>query len=89
MNLGPFTEPLRRNEYDIVITYDSPVYWRNVNQLDPELRSAIAGSYKPYCTFYYGLFHFPDDVDPAMSILAGRLKEIGCSPVSVEGSKNW
>jgi hypothetical protein len=89
VDLGPFTEPLRRNEYDVVITYDSPVYWRNVNQLDPELRRAIAGSYKPYCTFHQGLFHFPDGVDPATSILAGRLREIGCSPVSAEGSRNW
>ncbi len=89
VDLGPFTQPLLRREYDVVITYDSPHVYRNVNQLDPELRSAIASSYKPYCTFHHGLFHFPDGVDPSTSILKGRLREIGCSPVSDEGRKNW
>ena len=89
VDLGPFTQPLLRREYDVVITYDYPASWRNVHHLDPELRSAIASSYKPYCTFYGGLFHFPDGVDPSTSILKGRLREIGCSPVSDVGRKNW
>ena len=89
VDLGPFTRPLLRREYDVVITYAWGFSWRNVNQLDPELRSAIASSYKPYCMFHRGLFHFPDGVDPSTSILKGRLREIGCSPVSDEGRKNW
>lgn len=89
VDLTPFTEPLRRHEYDFVITYDSAIGWRNVSQLDPELRSVIASSYKPYCTFHGGLFHFPDGVDSSTSILTERLREIGCLPVSDNAAKNW
>jgi hypothetical protein len=89
VDLGPFTQPLLRREYDVVITHTSRRSWRGVEGLDPELRSAIASSYKPYCTTRRGLFHFPDGVDPSTSILKGRLREIGCSPVSDEGRNSW
>ncbi|SLM48114.1 membrane protein of unknown function [Nitrospira japonica] len=89
VDLRIFTDPLLRREYDVVITYASAGSWRNVKQLDPELRSAIESSYKPYCTFHRGLFHFPDGEDPSTSILKERLTEIGCSPASDEAKKNW
>ena len=89
VDLEPFTQPLLRREYDVVITYDRELSWRNLNQLHPELHSAIASSYKPYCTFHRALFHFPDSVAPSTSILKGRLREIGCSPISDEAGNNW
>jgi len=89
VDMGLFTQPLLRREYDVVITYAFPASWRNVKHLAPELRSAIASAYEPYCTFHRGLFHFPDDVDPSASILKERLVEIGCLPASDESRKNW
>jgi hypothetical protein len=89
VDLEPFTGPIRRTAYDVVVTYDSPVIWRDVSQLDPELRNAIAGSYEPQCTFHGALFHFPNGSDPSTNILAVRLRQIGCSPVSDQGKKNW
>jgi hypothetical protein len=89
LELKPFTDPLRRNEYDVVITYQFQFSYRNVAQLDPELRDAIAGSYKPYCTFHQALFHLPALVDASTSSLAARLKTMGCSPVTEEAGKVW
>src|SRR5262249_12048719 len=62
VDLQPFIEPIRRNEYDVVITSASPASFRGISHVDPTLREAIAGSYRPHCKLGSWLFHLPKDV---------------------------
>src|SRR5262249_53134239 len=86
VDLGRFVEPIRRNEYDVVITSASPASFRGISHVDPTLREAIAGSYWPHCKLGSWLFHLPKDVQ-ASSVLAQKLRTIGCSALPAE--PNW
>jgi len=88
VDLGPFVEPIRRNEYDVVITSDSPDSWRGIGHVDPALREAIAGSYSPHCKFRNWLFHLPNRVQPDGSALTQELRKIGCA-APVSAGTNW
>jgi hypothetical protein len=89
VHLGPIIEPIRRNEYDVVITKAWASSYRGVNHVDPTLRQAIATSYRPYCRFGVWLFHLPNDVQPASSALAQELRNIGCSAALANAETNW
>jgi hypothetical protein len=89
VDLGPIIEPIRRNEYDVVITNASAVSFRGVNHVDPTLRQAIATSYRPHCKFGDWLFHLPNDVQPGSSALAQELRNIGCSAALANAETNW
>jgi len=87
-NLEPIVEPIRGNEYEVVITNASPGSWRGIGHLDPTLREAIASSYRPYCRFGSWLFHLPNHGQPDGSSLAQELRKIGCAAPASAGS-NW
>jgi hypothetical protein len=84
IDVTPILEPVRRTEYELVITNSSPRSWRGVSLVDPALHSAISGSYRPYCQQEQLLFHLPTGVSPADSILAQHLKDIGCLPIPLD-----
>ena len=88
VDLGPFVEPIRQIEYDVVITSASPVSFRGISHVDPTLREAIAGSYRPHCKIGGWLFHLPKDVQ-ASSVLAQKLRTIGCSALRDNAETNW
>ena len=85
----PILEPVRRTEYELVITNISPRSWRGVSLVDPVLRSAISGSYRPYCQQNELLFHLPTGAAPADSTLAHHLKDIGCLPIPEKVDVRW
>ena len=89
IDLEPIIEPIRRNEYDVVITSVSAGSSRGIKHVDPTLRQAIATSYRPDCKFGAWLFHLPNDVQPASSALARDLRNIGCSAVLANAETNW
>jgi hypothetical protein len=89
VELEPIVEPIRRNGYDVVITYEKPQTWRGVSHIDPTLRSAISSSYQPHCKFQGFLFHLPTNVERANSALVEGLGNIGCVPVTQPGETHW
>jgi hypothetical protein len=88
VDLRPFVEPIRQNEYDVVITNAFVGTWRGIDHLDPTLREAIASSYRVHCKFGSWLFHLPKDVQ-ANSILAQKLRTIGCSALPANAETKW
>src|SRR5262249_40798543 len=88
VDLGPFVEPIRRNEYDVVITNAFVGSFRGINHLDPTLREAIASSYRRHCKFGSWLFHLPEDVQ-ASSVLEQKLRTIGCFALPPNAETNW
>jgi hypothetical protein len=89
IDVTPIVEPVRRTEYELVITNSSPRSHRGVSLVDPTLRSAISDSYRPYCQRRELLFHLPIAVAPADSTLAQHLKDIGCLPIPEKVEVRW
>lgn len=89
VDLTLFTEPIRREEYDAVITNALPVSWRGISHTDPTLRDAISNSYKPYCKLQNWLFHLPNEAADGNTSLAQALTNIGCLRLPADAAVNW
>lgn len=71
-----WTGPIRRGEYDVVVTFDVRADWRGIALIDRRLLTAITAVYSPYCRYETYWFHLPREGDSAG--LRGSLDAIGC-----------
>jgi hypothetical protein len=65
--------------FDVVVTQPADYSWRGLPVLQRGLRTAIIGSYSPYCLFGNKLFHLPKE-HPSL-LLESKLRDIGCETV--------
>jgi hypothetical protein len=80
----PILERIRQKEFDVVITSVHPGGWRGIDHVSPDLRNAIAASYRPQCILRGTLVHLPRNPGPVSSALAQDLANIGCVPTPPE-----
>lgn len=80
---APILRRLRDGEFDVVITSSMPADWRNIPHIAPDLRQAIAASYRPNCIYSEYLLHLPSH-RPENSRLERALAVIGCKPVACD-----
>ncbi|HXT72005.1 MAG TPA: glycosyltransferase family 87 protein [Vicinamibacterales bacterium] len=75
-----FFEPLRRGEFQLVVTSLIAKEWRGIPHVLPEMKAALSGAYRPYCVYGGAVFHLPPREEG--SPLARELIGIGCMPVA-------
>lgn len=88
----PILERVQNSEFDVVITLAQPGSWRGVLHIAPNLRAAIAASYRPHCVVRGSMMHLPRRPRRDSSGLARDLARIGCLAVPPEGagvSSSW
>jgi hypothetical protein len=77
---GPLLDRVRRQEFDAVVTTREPTTYRGVRTAPPDLWSAIAHAYQPFCAPSPILVvHLPRGGSHGATVGA-RLKELGCGP---------
>jgi hypothetical protein len=77
---APILRRIRAGEFDVVITSSKPASWRGISHIAPELRQAIAASYRAHCVYSRYLFHFAEHRHDN-GALERALTGIGCIPV--------
>jgi hypothetical protein len=78
----PILERIRQSEFDVVITSTQQHSWRGIDLVGPDLRNAIAASYKPQCILLGSVVHLPRKPRRAGGSLALDLANAGCAPIS-------
>ena len=88
---APILRRIQDSEFDVVITEPAASEWRGIPHIAPNLRRAIAASYRPYCVYGEYLLQLPTkrhNTSPLETSLAG----IGCVPVACDRPSvcpNW
>jgi hypothetical protein len=78
----PIFERIRRSEFDVVITSTRQHSWRGIDLVGPDLRNAIAASYRPQCILLGSVVHLPRNPSRVGDSLALDLANVGCAPIS-------
>lgn len=82
----PVLDRIHSSEFDVVITLPYPGSWRGLPHISPNLRTAIAASYRPHCVVRGSMVHLPRRPGHHSDVLAHDLARIGCLPVPPEGA---
>jgi hypothetical protein len=78
----PILERIRECEFDVVITSTQQHSWRGIDLVGPDLRNAIAASYRPQCSVLGSVVHLPRNPRRVGDSLVLDLANIGCAPIS-------
>ena len=81
---GPFLARVRRQDFEAVVTPRRPRQYRGIPMVPPDLSSAIAEAYEPFCAPGPDLLvHLPRGAAHGVA-LGAKLKALGCVPCSLE-----
>lgn len=77
---GPLLARVRQQDFEAVVTPRRPTRWRGVPMVPPDLRSAIAEAYAPFCAPSPNLLvYLPRGAAHGVA-LGDKLKALGCIP---------
>ena len=77
---GPFVARIRRQDFEAVVTPRRPRQYRGIPMVPPDLSSAIAEAYEPFCAPGPDLLvHLPRGAAHGVAVGA-ELKALGCVP---------
>jgi hypothetical protein len=85
----PLFSGIRDGAYGVVITSSRPVSHRGLLLIGPDLRAAIAATYRPSCALGGWLFHLPVRSNADTDRLEADLARIGCAAVSAATAAGW
>jgi hypothetical protein len=77
-DVTPLEARIRKDDFDLVVTYPGNYSYRGVAFMPDPIRTAIMDSYHPHCRLGGILFHLPNKRLASTEMVEERLKELVC-----------